>query len=76
MLAGVYREKFGRDVQIRAIHAGLECGMFSDKIEGLDCVSFGPDVLDVHSPRERMSISSVARVWDFLLTVLERLAGK
>ena len=58
--------------KVEAIHAGLECGYFADKIPGLDCVSFGPDLLDIHTPRERMRISSVQRVWRYLLEVLKR----
>ena len=68
----VYTEQYGRAPRIEAIHAGVECGIFSGKLPGLDCVSFGPDLLEIHTPRERMSISSVQRVWAFLLEVLRR----
>ena len=67
-----FRDLYRTEPKIEAIHAGLECGYFADKIPGLDCVSFGPDLLDIHTPRERMRISSVQRVWRFLLEVLER----
>ena len=50
----------------------MECGLLAGKIPGLDCVSMGPDLLEIHTPRERMSISSVQRVWAFLLEVLKR----
>ena len=57
----VYRELSGREMQVEAIHAGLECGLFSGKMPGLDAVSIGPDLEEIHSTRERMSISSVER---------------
>ena len=66
----VYREQYGRAPKIEAIHA--ECGLFSGKLPGLDCISIGPDLLEIHTPRERMSISSVRRLWAFLLEVLRR----
>ena len=66
----VFREQYGREPQIEAIHAGVECGLLAGKLPGLDCVSIGPDLLEIHTPRERMSISSVQRVWAFLLEVL------
>ena len=71
MLA-VFREQYGHDPRIEAIHAGVECGLLCGKLPGLDCVSIGPDLTEIHTPRERMSISSVRRVWDFLLEVLKR----
>ena len=67
-----FRDLYRTEPKIEAIHAGLECGYFADKIPGLDCVSIGPDILDIHTPRERMRISSVQRVWRFLLEVLQR----
>ena len=68
----VYREQYGSEPRVEAIHAGVECGMFSGQIPGLDAVSIGPDLREIHTPRERMSISSVQRVWKFLLEVLRR----
>ena len=68
----VFREQYGRAPKVEAIHAGVECGLLAGKIPGLDCVSIGPDLLEIHTPRERMSISSVQRVWAFLLEVLKR----
>ena len=68
----VFREQYGREPRIEAIHAGLECGLLAGKLPGLDGVSIGPDLLEIHTPRERMSISSVQRVWAFLLEVLRR----
>lgn len=66
----IYREMYGKEPKIDIIHAGLECGILSSKIEGLDCISFGPNLYDIHSPNEHMSISSVDRVWEYLLKVL------
>ena len=68
----VFREQYGREPRIEAIHAGVECGLLAGKLPGLDCVSIGPDLLEIHTPRERMSIPSVQRVWVFLLEVLKR----
>lgn len=68
----VFREQYGYEPKVEAIHAGVECGLLAGKIPGLDCVSIGPDLLEIHTPRERMSISSVQRVWVFLLEVLKR----
>ena len=71
-MAEVFTEQYGRPPRVEAIHAGLECGIFAGKLPGLDCVSIGPDLLEIHTPRERMSVSSVQRVWAFLLEVLKR----
>lgn len=67
-----FREQYGRAPRIEAIHAGVECGLLCGKLPGLDCVSIGPDLTEIHTPRERMSISSVQRVWAFVLEVLRR----
>ena len=72
LMVEIFREQYGHDPRIEAIHAGVECGMFIGKLPGLDCVSVGPDLLEIHTPRERMSISSVQRVWKFLLEILKR----
>ena len=69
----IYEEMYGVKPQIVAIHTGLECGIFQSKIPGLDCVSIGPDMQDIHTTRETLSIPSVQRVWKFLLKVLESL---
>lgn len=67
----VYKELFGQEPKLTAIHAGLECGILSDKIPDLDCVSFGPTNYDIHTPKERLSISSTERYWNFLVKFLE-----
>ncbi len=67
----VYKEQYGKEPVIEAIHAGLECGMFSEKIDGLDCISIGPDLRNVHSVDEWMSIPSVQRTWEYVLNILK-----
>lgn len=66
----IYKEMFQKDASIEIIHGGLECGILSNKLPGLDCISFGPDIFDVHSVKERMNISSVQRMWEYLKAVL------
>lgn len=68
----IYKEMFGSEPKIEAIHAGLECGFFLGKIPELDCVSIGPDMKDIHTTEEMMSISSVKRSWEFILKILEQ----
>lgn len=72
-MAAVYEDLYQEQPKIAAIHAGLECGVFYRGIEGLDCVSIGPDMQDIHTPDERLSISSTKRVFEYLLEVLRRL---
>ncbi len=67
----VYRELYGKEPVLRAIHAGLECGILSEKIEGLDCISIGPDMQDIHSTGEKLSVKSAANVWEYLKAVLK-----
>jgi dipeptidase D len=69
----VYREKYNKEPEICAIHAGLECGLFKEKLGDVDMIAFGPDMYDVHTPDERLSISSTARTWEFLLDVLKEI---
>ncbi len=73
VMADVYEEITGSRPAVNVIHAGLECGVFADKLEGLDAVSIGPDMLDIHTPDEKLSISSAQRTWDYLLKVLAAL---
>lgn len=68
----VYRDLYGKDPKLEAIHAGLECGILSEKIEGLDCISIGPDMEDIHSTGERLSVESAANVWEYLKAVLAK----
>ena len=69
----VYREMFGREPKVLAIHAGLECGILGEKLPGLDCVSIGPQMHDIHTSREKLDVASTERTWRFLLEVLKAL---
>lgn len=71
-MCSVYEELFGEKPQITVIHAGLECGLFAEKIPDLDCVSFGPQIDDIHTPREKLSIKSTEKIWEFLIRFLEK----
>lgn len=73
VMCDVYKRMYGKVAEVVVIHAGLECGIFAGKLEGLDCVSLGPDNYDIHTTEERLSISSTVRVWNFLLEVLKNI---
>ncbi len=73
LVCQVYKDQTGKDMIIEAIHAGLECGFFAGKMPGLDCISIGPDVRDVHTPAETLHISSVQRTWELVKEVLARM---
>lgn len=66
----IYEKMYGKKPEIQAIHAGLECGILADKIKGLDCISLGPDMHNVHTTEESLDIVSVESVWKYLLAVL------
>ena len=68
-----YKSLFGREPAVKAIHAGLECGLFLEKYPHLDMISFGPTILDAHSPSERVSIETTAKFWDLLLDILKKV---
>ena len=68
-----YKKLFGKEPIVRGIHAGLECGLFSEKYPGLDMVSFGPTLRGVHSPDEKLLIPTVQMVWDHLLAILKNI---
>ena len=68
-----FEARFGTTPKIEGIHAGLECGLFCGKIPDLDCISLGPDIFDIHSPKERLSVSSAARIYALLRDILEQL---
>ena len=70
---GAYKSVCGKQGTIEATHGGLECGLFVEKLPGLDAVSFGPQMVDIHSDRERMSVESVQRTWEYLREVLREL---
>ena len=72
-VAEVFYEQYGEKPRIAALHAGLECGILSGKLPELDCISLGPDLTDIHTPRERLHIASTERTWRLLLGTLKRL---
>ncbi len=69
----VYKAMHGEEPEVMAIHAGLECGFFAQKIKDVDCISIGPWMYDVHTPSERLSISSTQSTWEYLVKLLEEL---
>jgi len=66
----LYEKMYGEKPGVEAVHAGLECGLLGSKIEDLDCVSFGPDMKDIHTTEETLSISSTRRVWEYIVELL------
>ena len=73
LMMSVYKDKYGKELKVDAIHAGLECGLLKEKIGDIDMISIGPNMYDVHTPNESLSISSTARVFDFLGDVLKNI---
>ncbi len=73
LMVEVFKEQYGREPKVEALHAGVECGLFAGKLPGLDCVSMGPDMKDIHTPNERMDVASVQRTWNYVLEILKRL---
>lgn len=72
----VYKEQYGEEMVVEVIHAGLECGILSSKMRDLDIVSIGPNMMDIHTPSERMSISSAKRVYDYVLGVIAKIISQ
>jgi dipeptidase D len=70
----VYERLFGSAPHLKAIHAGLECGLLIEKVPGMDVVSIGPQIENAHSPEEKVQISSVQKFYKHLTAVLEELA--
>ena len=75
LMTEVFTEQYGHAPVIAAIHAGLECGLFSAYLPGLDCVSIGPELSDIHTPRERLHVASLGRTWALLCETLKRMKG-
>ena len=73
LMIDIFEEQYGKKPTVEAIHAGVECGLFAGKLPGLDCVSIGPDMKDIHTPEERMDTASVCRTWNYVLEILRRL---
>ncbi|HES59352.1 MAG: aminoacyl-histidine dipeptidase [Calditrichaceae bacterium] len=69
----IYKNKYGNEPHVKAIHAGLECGIIGEKYDGMDMISFGPDIQGAHSPDERIKIDSVEHVWEYLLEILREI---
>lgn len=72
-VVSLYTEMYGKAPEVTAIHAGLECGLFGEKLPGLDCISLGPDMKDIHTSKEKLHIASTERVWNFLMYLLKNL---
>lgn len=73
LIKKIYQDKSGETPEIKAIHAGLECGLLKDRYPNLDMIAFGPTILGAHSPDEKVNIASVAKFWDLLVTTLENI---
>lgn len=73
LVVDAYRTQYGKEPKVEAIHAGLECGLLSEKLPGLDSVSFGPQMHDIHTSREKLEIASTERTWKLLLEILKKL---
>ena len=73
VMVDIYEKMFGKEPVVSAVHAGLECGLFLGKRPDLDCVSFGPNILDIHSFNEKLDIASTERTWEFLKEILKEL---
>jgi dipeptidase D len=74
VLQRVHERELGSAPAVKAIHAGLECGIIGEKVPGMDMISFGPQIEFPHSPDERVHVDSVGRFWKLLTAVLEELA--
>ena len=72
----VYQKEFGKVPEIRAIHAGLECGLLGGVYPGLDMISFGPTIRFPHSPDEKVNIGTVKKFWEFLVAILKAIPEK
>ncbi|MBR1741599.1 MAG: aminoacyl-histidine dipeptidase [Lachnospiraceae bacterium] len=73
LMVSIFEKQYGKKPVIEALHAGVECGLFAGKMEELDCVSFGPDMKDIHTPKESMDVESVRRTWEYTLEILKNL---
>ena len=71
-----YLKLFGKEPMIRAIHAGLECGLVFEKIKGIDMISFGPTIIGAHTPEEMIEIKTVQMFWDLLTDVVRNMPVK
>jgi len=72
IMCTAFEDMYGKSPKVSAIHAGLECGIFSEKIPDADIVSFGPNLENIHTPKERMNVASVDRTWEYIKEILKR----
>lgn len=73
VMSSVYEKMYGSRPQIQTIHAGVECGIIADKVKNLDCISFGPDIKNIHTAKEKLHVASAKRTWELILEVLKKL---
>ncbi len=73
LMVDTFKDLYGKEPIVESIHAGVECGIFASKLENLDCVSYGPDMTDIHTTNESMDVESVKRTWEYTLEILRRL---
>lgn len=73
IMCDAFEKIYGKQPKVRTMHAGVECGILAEKIKNLDCISFGPEIIDIHTPKERLGITSVERTWKLILEVLQNL---
>lgn len=69
-MVNIFEQMYGKKPTIEAIHAGVECGILAGKIEDLDCISMGPDIFNIHTTEEHLSISSAKRMYEYILNVI------
>ena len=67
-----FKELYGKDLTVGVIHAGLECGILSSKMSGMDIISIGPNMYDIHSPNEHLDLASCERIWNVLKKILKK----
>jgi dipeptidase D len=73
VLKSVYKDLYGTEPQVKAIHAGLECGIINKRYPEMDMISFGPTIIGAHSPDEKVQISTVSKFWNLLINVLKNI---
>jgi dipeptidase D len=76
LMADLYRKMYNAEPQIKACHAGLECGILGKHLPGVEMISFGPNIRGAHSPDEKVQISSVQKFWSYLLATLENTPSR
>lgn len=76
LMKEVFVSQYGFEPKVETVHAGLECGLFCGKLKGLDCISIGPNLIDIHTPKEKMEVKSVERTWNLVLETLKRMKNQ